>query len=133
MFIPRVLIFDKTDGHCIVNTGIILYGGRKIKSDDEIINSYTELQERNIDDLYIHRESFSAVSWACEFDDQFSHGGIPTYDSETDEIMWEYSEIDQEIINKETKLTEDVEALKSQMSTLGRLLVQEKLKGGETV
>lgn len=132
MFIPRVLVFDKIDGHCIVNAGVILYGGRKNKTDDELINSYKELKERNIDDLYIYRESYSSVSWSCEFDDQFSHGGIPSYNAETDEIKWTYTEEETKQMTEQEKLTNEVTALKQQMSTLGRLLVQEKLKGGET-
>lgn len=56
MFIPRVLVFDKIDGRCLVNTGTILLGGRKIKTDDEIISSYTELKNMVRDNILIYRE-----------------------------------------------------------------------------
>lgn len=131
MFIPRILVFDKLDGHCIINTGVILIGGKKIKNDEEIINTYADLKERSLDTIYIHRESYNSVTKTCEFDFQFNHGSIPTYNADTEEITWEYSEVDIEHIDEETRLKNDIAGLKQQMKLLGKVMVNQKIKGGD--
>ena len=99
MKIPCVIVFLKSDGHMILNTG--QYTGIKVLTDQEIYDAYTELQQFDINDLFFKH---------CQLDDEnqnnLNHGSIPTYNDQTDEITWELSQQQQEEQSINSKVAE---------------------------
>ena len=99
--INRILIFDKRDGTLIHNSGTMRFGIRE-KTDQELYDNFPNISNEHI---HIYR--------CCEyeFDQEIYDGGIPIYNSETDEIIWEYTQKTQESLDRLTELENAVAEL----------------------
>lgn len=119
MNIPRILVFDKVTGSIIKITQTSNCG-LKIKTDDELLKTFECLRERTPEFIVIYR-----CEWE-EFDAELLNGGIPSYNPSTNEIIWEYTEEQQEQLTELEKVKQELNETKQLLADL----IEVTLMGG---
>ena len=121
--------------YCNKTGNIILIIGQRINyvndtTKEEDFVTYTLLQERVPETVGCIQLPYGHG----EYKNQFTTGRCIGFDLETKELLFDFNPQEQlEELKTREQLTQEITILQQQLSALGKVLVQSKLKEGETV